>query len=354
VWQGAWHVAAVNPDDNWGAARKVLAGWNEGTWSGSGESGWIWNPTLEGLLVGDGTEWIGPMTKEQAMLLVWRVKSWKLQVGGASASVTVASPYGPHGSSELGPNSDINYIDTAGSEANVICGRIPFVVQANGLGSPVGKSEDAKFSQFISGPRDPQTEYIGSAATLAYWSIGASGVAVDVDNEEDYYVYFPITVLIKAVASLWQYEIYLELDSYITNNSEYGIFQNAIYEYDYVSNENTLAVPAEWKAAPVTAEIAGYGASRVWQIRDDLIKYTNASGNHITLNLGTFGTINVASQLINRELTDAITYYPTDPWSPVIPISSSISSVTLSPFKWWPYTKSDGSPTYNEDTGEAL
>jgi len=346
VWQGAWKVDPVNDYDT-GALnpRKILPGWNDGTWGG-----YTWNPApdpsdptgsqkLEGLLIGPGTGWVGPMTKEQAMQITWRIKEWKLEVVGAAASATAKSYMtftdGSASTSKitLATSGEVTNQRAQNSEAAaIVCGSSIFTGKVTGV-DPTGGGW---------APPDREMGGINMITSVSNgWSVNGGQIAVDIDKPDTetnrYYVQIEITFTIGAYA--FQGGGWIDIESHsnisLSNQQSYGVFHSS-----YMGEGD-----AEWIVSPASTEREiGQNTYRPISAKYNI---TEPSGG-ITIKLGGGTEFALKAQKIKLEWTAG--RGPEE----LVTASASVSSLTLSPYKWWPYAKEDGSPAYDEDTGAPL
>lgn len=75
AWGEVWAFSELDESGNpFSDPRKIVSGWNDGYFDDAtfvqGED--------KGPIVGSGTSWIGPFTREEVVLLYWRAKSWEV------------------------------------------------------------------------------------------------------------------------------------------------------------------------------------------------------------------------------------------------------------------------------------
>jgi hypothetical protein len=174
------------------------------------------------------------------------------------------------------------------------------------------------------------------------WSVNGGQIAVDIDKPDTetnrYYVKIEITFGIGAYA--FQGGGGIDIESYsnisLSNQQSYGVFHSS-----YMGEGD-----AEWIVSPASSEreLGQYTYrpfSGKWEI-------TEPSGG-ITIKLGGGTEFSLKAQKIKVE------WKAGRGQEELVTASASVSSsLTLSPYKWWPYAKEDGSPAYDENTGAPL
>ena len=325
--------------------------------------------TPNSILVGNGTDMVGPFTFREAITIFWRVKSWRVTSFSASSSCsmtqawytgspglvekTISSSTG--GAATHSPHVSSIYYQPSlpTSEREIILNRIVLGDYSHNTSTGVG------FAEWIYDRGDPGYEPYsvgnmscgsGASATFGFGTSPIVAVKKDKIRIEDFDYYFKFEVGVFGGSSTWfgNYDGGRGDGYGQTASSSLGLVKPAgrsYLWYPYMNGGSGNPDYGKW---------LDYSNSI-----SDSPTYYYEYGDSGTLSISPIsGTMTMTVPESKRILTVPLYGFTTlediaksHSLGAVSNATTSASSLSVAPFEYWPYANSENKPVWDKDTG---
>jgi hypothetical protein len=334
----------------------------------------------DSILVGPGTNFVGPFTIQEAVAIFWRTKKWSIAANGQASESFFPTVYrddsGPPNFTprEWSPFPDpCNGITSSASVGSLNAGETTFynpgsntaqkeseiiskekIVSHNGK-SAVGDTSDC-FGFYGYAAHANFGVRFSTPSYQLFTNLGGSRVygpffnMVMVQGTQDYYIKFDFSV-VAYTSNDWPGPAYRYWIGYGNKRVSLSLEKPA----GFVSTNYTRApwsYSREWKDFPQSGDNFVYPDSLEQALHtasssgvQAILNFTVPSSNRI-LQVPIYGYSNSWTYGGNYTSGNLVIYTSTS--------TASIESVDIGPLEYWEYDDGNGNPIYDKDTGEML
>ena len=272
---------------------------------------------LQRPVIGPGTNYVGPMTLNEAFDCYWRIREWKVEVSATLSGSVRYTNYGSFGTatastSVIADSTTLpTFLDTDAQERNLRYLNSGFFLKT-GMLLVAGSG---------SGPGGSVGCHGGTDASLS-WGLN---VVCDIDSPADYYV----SLIFTASATI--------------GGSISGMGDSGHFSITTALTTLKPNVLTGLNSTKVTDLGGGY-----YTTMPETADYED--GPALTLTLPGGREIDIPTWMITTDSGDmsGLMNHSANPFT----LAVSIDSVDLSPNSYWTYKNSDGNPVWDTDTGE--